>query len=136
MANRKRTRKLKNTEIKNNLRAFSDAHKKHKREREEAEMKEQLGRARLLYDEFKRAMTESGPAKTWDEILVALEALKDAIKKVCKNKFVRNAMMREVNLAEHRFLTVYGPKSKTELKTRMKMPHRDDVDGGGDPRNN
>lgn len=114
MSKRKRYRKLRNNAVKNNLAAFSANRRKHREEREAADAREQLGRARLLYDTFKKAMCEDGVALSAPQVIARIEALKDAMRKVVKNKHTLKTLIDEIIFNEVKFLVAFGPKSEAQ----------------------
>lgn len=141
MSKRKRYRRLRNEAVKNNLREFSKHRREKHEEREASDAKEQLGRARLMYETFKSELTSE--ARTAPQVIADFEAFKDVIKKIVKHEHTRRVILDEINFAQLKFIAAYGPKGQAQVKQweteakKLRVSNRitlppDDRDGGAD----
>lgn len=118
MSKRKRYRALRNKAIKDNQKEFAKHRRAQRDEREAAEAHEQLGRVRLIYEEWKVMLVEEAKKHprglSAPQIITAVEVLKDSVRKVIKDKYTLQSVLSEVGFNEVKFIAAYGPKSEAQ----------------------
>lgn len=112
MSRRKRHRKLRNREVKNNLRLMAKTRQKKRNEEEAREEKEDLRRACEMFEVFKSELCSE--QRTGPQIIADFEAFRDVIKKVVKSKYVVSVVMDLIDKQEAKFIAAYGPKSEAQ----------------------
>lgn len=112
MSRKKRYRRLRSKAVKDNFAAFEASRRKNREEREAIDATEQLGRARLMWEKFKEELASE--ARTPPQIIAAIEAFKDVIKKVVKHAHTRAVILNEVAWMQLQFVAAHGPKSQEQ----------------------
>jgi hypothetical protein len=111
MSKRKRYRKLRNAQIKDNIKAFAANRRQKSDERKDQARKDELLKARFLYETFKKELCSEGARA--DIVFQKIEAFKKLLKETVKDPYTRRTILAEVNMAEIKFLAVYGRSGRT-----------------------